>query len=131
MNKHKECYKLPFWNKSVLVGGVKLNYFWKERMYLNTKQNWTGTERSGCKISTHQDQSSPTEHSHIIPWICSEVCFYKEEGSTVAFEILRNTRHQSLCSNIVFVCFAQQPQAGRGLLIREVPRSHTTTHHIR
>jgi len=33
---------------------------------------------------------------------------------------------------VFFVLFlAQQPQVGQGLLIHEVSRSHTTTHHSR
>jgi len=32
---------------------------------------------------------------------------------------------------IFFVCVALQPNAGHGLLVFEVSRSHTTTHHIR
>ena len=83
-------------------------------MYLNTKQNGTGTEGSGCQISKHQDQSSPTEHSHIIPLICSEVYFCKEEGSTAAFERFRNTRHQRLCFNIVFCLFCATAPSGPG-----------------
>jgi len=68
-------------------------------------QSGTGIEESGCQISKNQDQSSPTEHSHIIPWTCSEEYFYKEEGSTVAFERFRNTRHQVHVSTLFFVCF--------------------------
>jgi hypothetical protein len=69
---------------------------------------------SGCQSSKHQDQSSPTEHSQIIPWIRSEVYFYKEEGSTAAFERFRNTLHQVHISTLFFVCFwRSSPQWAR------------------
>ena len=42
------------------------------------------------------------------------------------------------CNRVRFVCFfflsfflARQPPLGQGLLIHEVSRSHTTTHHSR
>jgi len=53
--------------KKYISRRFKIELFLKERMYLKTKQNGTETEVSGCQISKQQDQSSPTEHSHIIP----------------------------------------------------------------
>ena len=45
------------------------------------------------------------------------------------FSILRSFIQPSVTSYILFVYLAQQPSVGHGLLINEVSRSHTTTHH--
>ena len=38
MNKYKKMQQTSIIKKrDILVGGIKLNYFWKKRMYLKTK----------------------------------------------------------------------------------------------
>ena len=58
------------------------------------------------------------------------------DGNLLNYDFIRNRRALNLKRDIgstLFFCFpvALRPNAGHGLLINEVSRSHTTTHHNR
>jgi len=58
--------------------------------------------------------------------------YHKVYGGAITGLLLFNRGRLYITTFWVFVCFwPDSPPVGQGLLIHEVSRSHTTTHHMR